>query len=1037
MFFWFASATLVAGTNGWTNVSPPGGAIHSIVFDTQDPSLVFASMLGVFRSSDAGRSWEELSSPTAPRYVRRLVVSPTQSGVVYAVNWRRGINISTDRGDTWSFFAFSDSPVTSLAVDRGNGSRLYAVVEGTLYRSTDRGTTWQRKGQELGFASAVAVGPTDGSVLVSSRLGTHRSTNRGSSWVKISDQTFDDFMFHPRKPEIVFGFLGESVFKSTDRGQTWVHKYDSSRGLPSFAISPDAPNEIYAGTLNFEGVSRSTDEGETWAQWNTGLSNLHVNAVAARPGDPNVVLAAMDGAGVFRREEGATAWASSTGGIRRPYVSGIAFDEPGNRIYISTFGGGVFRSSLNGGFEWSPLNQGLPNPLVQRLTIDPHNPSILYASIFAERLYRTTDAGQHWEAANNGLQPGRIGGFLAPDPQIPGHLLLTGGHPPNLNLLYESTDYGASWTQVATPLPGYTFTGPIIDSQSGSTYLITLDGLYRTQNPAGSWEKLTEEKLWRLLVDPTAPDRLFAATQDTRVVRSTDGGKNWETVSPAGTSFSRLEFSDGTPPHLLALGASGLFLSSNAGDTWNRLTGSPSADSSDLGAIGEFGLLPSSSGRLFVGLYAPGGLFTLDKTDSLFFPLLTAADGRTTGLALTNHRSEPLQLSLTAFRPAVDDGSATALLNIPPEGQKVVLAQELFGFEPVGGWVRADQTNDIAAGLASVFSADLSALDALPAQSGTSDRLVFPEIDASARVFLGNPNDADANVLFHLLTKDGTSKGEPVRKTVGPTGLLTMRVADLFPGIEGTDYIYVSSDLPLFGAEEIGRVGHYVAALSAQDPAGASARADLPHFGWGAGLVPTITLVNVDTAPGVVTVRLLGTDYGARDWTVRLPAAGKAIFDFSNLVKLNPDEMVSGYLKIESEDIKFIGSVRFSDPAAVRFGTTLPIQQVPSRAWVLPQLVSTSDFFTSLAVLNPGTEAAQLTLQVRGSDGSIVAEEQRELQAGERLSKLLTELFPSLAGQELNSGSIRILSDRDLTCIGLFGSYDLNALSAIPANVMP
>ncbi|RPJ51478.1 MAG: hypothetical protein EHM23_34060, partial [Acidobacteria bacterium] len=655
------------------------------------------------------------------------------------------------------------------------------------------------------------------------------------------------FIFHPKKPEVVFGFRGNAVFKSTDKGHTWVFKTEvqlSSPFLPSFIISPEAPYEIYTGAGDYQGVSKSTDEGETWNQWNTGLPNLHVNGIAFRRGDPNVLLVATDGAGVFRREEQGDTWISSANGIRRPEVTGIAFDQPGNRIYISTAGAGVFRSPFNDSFEWTPLNEGLYDLFVRDITIDPHNSSILYAvCTFAQNtIYRTTDAGLHWEPSKEGLGTTGIG-FLASDPQVPGRVLLTGGAPPNVNWLFESTNHGASWTRFPDPIPGWALSPPVIDSQSGRTYLVAFDGLYRTQTPAGGWEKLTSEELWRLAIEPGAPDNLLATTRDDDgIARSTDGGRNWKKVTPPGTSFIDLAWLPGNPQRLLALGPSGLFVSVNSGETWTRVTGSPSAGF--LSGFELFGPVPSDPHRLLAGFRGAAGLFALDKTDSLFFPLL-AGDGRATGLALTNHRDEALHLSLSASGIS----SRTASLSLAPGGQKAGLTKELLGFEPTGGWVRADQTRDVATGLASVFSPDLSALDALPAQLGSFSKLVFPEADASARLRLGNSNAGTAEVLLYLVAEGGTAKGEPVRKTIAPSGLLTAKMADLFPQIQGSDYIYVSSTLPLFGAEEIGG-GGYLAALSAQDPTGASQRADLPHFAAGPGVISTVTLVNADTLPG-------------------------------------------------------------------------------------------------------------------------------------------------------------------------------------------
>ena len=104
---------------------------------------------------------------------------------------------------------------------------------------------------------------------------------------------------------------------------------------------------------------------------------------------------------------------------------------------------------------------------------------------------------------------------------------------------------------------------------------------------------------------------------------------------------------------------------------------------------------------------------------------------------------------------------------------------------------------------------------------------------------------------------------------------------------------------------------------------------------------------------------------------------------------------------------------------------------------VFSHLVSTSTYFTGVAVLNRGTEAVQPTLQVMRADGSLLAERQLDLQPAQRQSLLLTEYFPELAAQDLTSGMIRIRADQDIAVFALFGAYNLDSLSALTAEMVP
>ena len=55
----------------------------------------------------------------------------------------------------------------------------------------------------------------------------------------------------------------------------------------------------------------------------------------------------------------------------------------------------------------------------------------------------------------------------------------------------------------------------------------------------------------------------------------------------------------------------------------------------------------------------------------------------------------------------------------------------------------------------------------------------------------------------------------------------------------------------------------------------------------------------------------------------------------------------------------------------------------------------------------------------------------------QRSSKLLTEIFPALVGQNQTSGYIRLTVDQPVASFALFGTNNLSALSAVPAQEIP
>jgi hypothetical protein len=126
-----------------------------------------------------------------------------------------------------------------------------------LNRSTDLGTTWTHSHSGLsGSVAALAAGSGD----------------------------------------IVYCGTSDGLYKSTDAGANWTRRGTMTQVRAVCVDAADA-DFVYAGTN--AGVFASTDAGATWQQFNTGLGNTDVMALALRSGPTRMLYAGTNGSGVF------------------------------------------------------------------------------------------------------------------------------------------------------------------------------------------------------------------------------------------------------------------------------------------------------------------------------------------------------------------------------------------------------------------------------------------------------------------------------------------------------------------------------------------------------------------------------------------------------------------------------------------------------------------------------------------------------------------------------------------------------------------
>ena len=227
---------------------------------------------------------------------------------------------------------------------------------------------------------------------------------------------------------------------------------------------------------------------------------------------------------------------------------------------------------------------------------------------------------------------------------------------PNNGGVWKSTDYGRTWEPIFDGQPtGSIGSLAVASSDPNIIYvgsgeglqrpdLSVGDGIYKSTDAGKTWEHLGLRDGYQIpsvIVDPSNPDRLFVAVlghpygpnTERGVFRSTDGGRTFERVlyKDENTGAMQVTFKPGDPNTLYAdlwaarqapweVGGSfhgpgsGLFKSTDGGNTWKQLTGGLPTFAEGLGRIG-FGIAPSDPSRMYALVDAGPGTGGLYRSD--------------------------------------------------------------------------------------------------------------------------------------------------------------------------------------------------------------------------------------------------------------------------------------------------------------------------------------------------------------------------------------------------------------------------------------
>lgn len=466
-----------------------------------------------------------------------------------------GLYKSIDAGETWTKltkglpdFAKGECERVGIDICQTQPNVVYTVIHMTgdklgahLYRSNDKGESWALvEGNEevrkvfpaYGWVfGQVRVAPQDPDIVHVLGLWHRRSKDGGKTWENVPGNHVDyhGMWMNPEDPNHAIVVNDGGVMFTHDDFETFEHPVNLPIGHQFSLAATQTPGKFWlysniqdSGAWRGQVDMTAGRDNITWTEWESTVGD-EAGRHAIDPTNPDLVyFTTRYGGGPYVKDfsqpepepkEGEPRWRRRRGTQIAPdfgevekraqWVSPLIISPHSTKrllygaqfVFVTDDGGTTWRQISPDLTNFDPEKQGnIAYSTVWAIAESPLKKGLIYAGTDDGNFHTTMDEGANWTLNTEGLPQGLfISSIEASDlDEATVYITVNGKRHNDFNTyVFKSTDYGQTWTDIGSDVPGECANVIRQDPENGNIFYLGTDrAVYVSLDGGDTWDVL-------------------------------------------------------------------------------------------------------------------------------------------------------------------------------------------------------------------------------------------------------------------------------------------------------------------------------------------------------------------------------------------------------------------------------------------------------------------------------------------------------------------------------------------------------------------